>query len=302
MGIKMEDKTILITGATSGLGRASAFAFAKRGANLAIVGRDVQKTKALKEMLSQKTGNNTISVFIADLEKQADIRKFAADFTAQNNQLHVLVNNAGAYFVKREETVDGYERSFALNHLAPFLLTNLLLDTLKASSPARIINVASDAHKMVKSMNWDDLMFKNNWPLLGWNVYCHSKLANMYFTFKLARMLENSGVTANCLHPGFVRSGLAKNNGRYSAVLVKFLMMFATPAEDAAKTVVWAAESDDMNGISGKYLYQKKIVASSKHAQDITAADRLWELSCELTGVNPIVAKVEDATDSRHQE
>ncbi len=282
----MKNKSILITGATSGLGRASAFAFAEKGANLAIVGRDAQKTKALKEMLSQKTGNNTISVFIADLEKQADIRKLAVDYTAQHNRLHVLVNNAGAYFAKREETVDGYERSFALNHLAPFLLTNLLLDTLKASSPARIINVASDAHKMVRGMNWDDLMFENNWPILGWNVYCQSKLANMYFTFKLSRMLENSGVTANCLHPGFVRSGLAKNNGRYSAVLVKFLMMFATSAEHAAETVVWAAESDNMNGISGQYLYHKKLVTPSKHAQDHTAADRLWELSCELTDEN----------------
>ncbi len=281
----MKDKICLVTGATSGLGRAAAFAFAGMGATLIVVGRDKEKTENLLNELRGVSGNSRIEHIIADLEQQESITRLAEEFMSRHDSLHVLINNAAGYFAKREETKDGYERTFALNHLGYFLLTNLLLDVIKKSEPARIVNVSSDAHRTIKEMNWDDLQFKKKWPLLGWNVYSQSKLANIYFTYELARRLKDTEVTANCIHPGFVRSGLAKNNGWYAKIIVSLLAIAAKTPEKAAETVVWAANSKEMEGVSGKYLRRLQIVSSSDISYDEEAAGRLWSTSCELTGV-----------------
>ncbi len=282
----MKNRVCLITGATSGLGRATAYALAETGANLVVAGRNQGKTEQLIVDLRKISTSARIDYLIADLEQPESVKQLAEQFLSIHNRLHVLINNAGAYYVKREETQDGFERTFALNHLSYFLLTNLLIDTMKKSTPARVVCVASDAHRLVRGLNWEDLQYKRKWPFMGWNTYCQSKLANVYFTYELAARLKGSGVTANVLHPGFVRSGLAKNNGLSARIVVQLLAVVAKPPAKAAETVIWAATSDDMAGVSGKYLTRKKIVRSSKVSCDGEAAERLWKISCEMTGLS----------------
>ena len=270
----------MITGATSGIGRASAIDLGKLGAKLILVGRN----RALGEELVreiQRAGNNDVELMIADLESQAQIRKLAADFLATKQPLHVLMNNAGVFNMKRRTTSDGLEQVFAINHLAYFMLTLLLLDRIKESAPARIINVSSDLHQRA-SLKFDDLGGERAYG--GMSSYGQSKLANILFTYELARRLEGTGVTVNCVHPGAVATNLARNNG-LTTVAWKLASTFMKSAETGARTQVYLASSPEVEGVTGKYFIDSKEARSSSESHDANVARRLWEVSAQMTGL-----------------
>ncbi len=205
----MNGKICLVTGGTNGIGKSTALELARMGATVIVVGRDAQKTSHVLEEIRAASGNQNVNSLLADLSSQQEVRGLADQFKSKYSRLHVLINNAGGFFMRRQIRVDGIEMTFALNHLASFLLTNLLLDTIKASAPARIINVSSNAHTSGK-IEFDNLQGEREY---GPRAYDNSKLANILFTMELARRLEGTGVTVNALHPGFVATGFAKNNG-----------------------------------------------------------------------------------------
>ena len=223
MNVKLKDnmngKVCLVTGGTNGIGKSTALELARMGATVVIVGRDAQKTSEVVQEVRAASGNPNVNSLLADLSSQQEVRRLAHEFKNKYSQLHILLNNAGAVFMQRQLSVDGVEMTFALNHLASFLLTNLLLDTIKASAPARIINVSSNAHTTGK-IEFDNLQGERNYSP---RVYENSKLANILFTRDLARRLEGTGVTVNALHPGFTATGFAKNNGKVMATLVSIL-------------------------------------------------------------------------------
>jgi NAD(P)-dependent dehydrogenase (short-subunit alcohol dehydrogenase family) len=272
--MNMNGKICLVTGATNGIGKATAQALAQMGATVVIVGRNPAKCEAVVSEIRHNSGNNNVEALIADLSMMVEVRRVAAQFKAKYEKLHVLVNNAGGTFRKREVTSEGFEKTFALNHLNYFLLTNLLLDTLKASAPARIINVASDAHKGTR-LNFDDLQSEKSS-----NAYGRSKLANVVFSYELARRLSGTGVTANVLHPGLVRTGFADSLGAVPSAVIGFFMRFVglTP-EQGAQTSVYLATSTDVENVTGKYWEKSKAVQSSRAAYDETTWTRLWEVS-----------------------
>lgn len=281
----MQNKTCLVTGATSGVGKATAQALADMGATVVIVGRNAEKTERVVDAIKAETGNTAVTSLLADLSIQADIRELASAFQQRHARLDVLVNNAGGIFLDRQLSADGIEMTFAVNHLNYFLLTNLLLDTLKASAPARIINVASDAHRF-GPLDFEDLQSEHAYA--AFNVYGRSKLANILFTVELAHRLEGTGVTANALHPGFVNSGFGKNNrnGLWRGLFVKLYdwigPIIARSPEKAAETVVYLATSPDVSGVTGQYFVDCKPKTPSADATDRTAAARLWQVSAEM--------------------
>lgn len=276
----MHGKTCMITGATAGIGEVTAQAMAQMGANVIVVGRSQEKCVASVSLIKEKTGNTSVEYLLADLSSQAQIRELVAQFHNRHDRLDVLVNNAGGAFVRRQESIDGIEMTFALNHLNYFLLTNLLLDTIKASAPARIVNVSSNSHYGA-SINLDELEGKRKY---WWNdAYGQSKLANVLFTYELARRLEGTSVTANALNPGFVATEIGKNNG----VLVRLFLWVArrralTP-EEGARTSVYLASSPQVAEVSGKFFVKEKQVESDPASYDVEAARRLWEVSAEMT-------------------
>ncbi|CAN5137474.1 SDR family oxidoreductase [soil metagenome] len=280
----MQNKTVLITGGNAGIGLETARALAQQGATVVIVARDVIKGEQAVADIKQTTGNEKVSFMKCDLGSQKQIRQLAADFKAKHNRLDVLVNNAGAFFSEYGETEDGIERQFAINHLGPFLLTNLLLDWLKASAPARIVNVASRAHYRGR-INFDDLYFRKNYD--GFiKAYGQSKLANVLFTNELARKLEGTGVTVNSLHPGVVATDIAlkesKGIYRFGWWLWKHFMI--TPAQ-GAETSIYLASSPAVDGVTGKYFDKSKAIPAAKQALDKNIAAQLWEVSEKLTGL-----------------
>jgi retinol dehydrogenase-12 len=270
---KMDGKTVLITGATNGIGKAAALELAKMGASLVIVGRNPAKTQDTVAEIKATSGNPNVEYLLADLSSMAEVRKLAEAFKSKHARLDVLINNAGAMFAKRQETVDGYEMTFAINHLSYFLLTNLLLDTLKASAPARIINVSSDAHR-IGELDFDDLHSTRGYGMGGMRAYGISKLANVMFTYELARRLEGTGVTANVLHPGFVATGFGRNNGTWLDLGMRLAHLFAISPEKGAETIVYLASSPQLIGVTGKYWEKGREVASSKPSYDQEAARR----------------------------
>ena len=278
----MKGKTVLITGGTNGIGKVTAQELAKMGAEVVIIGRSAEKTKATVAAIKEQSGNNAVGSIVADLSSLAEVRRAAAEFKAQHQRLDVLVNNAGAVFASRQASVDGYELTFALNHLAYFLLTTLLLDTLKASAPARIVNVSSDAHRGAK-LNFDDLQHTHSYGMGGFGVYSDSKLANILFTYELARRLEGTGVTANVLHPGFVASGFGRNNKGLMNLIMGVITRFALSEEQGAQTSIYLASSSEVEGVSGKYFDKSTAVQSSPESYDEAAQKRLWEISEEMT-------------------
>ncbi len=277
-------KICLITGATSGIGRSSAFALAGLGAKLFLLCRNAQRADALRAEIADSTGNRAIEVLLADLASQSEIRRAAAEFLATGEPLHVLLNNAGVVLTARSETVDGIETTFAVNHLAYFLLTNLLLERLRASAPARIVNVASDAHRLSGALDFDDLGSRRSYSAM--RVYGRSKLANLYFTTELARRLEGSGVTVNAAHPGAVRTELGQNN---DAPILKLLTGLVRPffrsPEQGARTSVWLCASPAVEGVTGGYFANCKARTPHRVASDAAAARRLWDESAKLTGL-----------------
>lgn len=275
----IKDKTVLVTGATNGIGKVTALRLAEQGAHVVIVSRSAQKCAAVSEEIRTQSGNARVEWIAADLATLAGVEEAAAEFRARHQQLHVLINNAGGVFVDRIETADGYEMTFALNHLSYFRLTQLLQDLLIASAPARIVNVSSDAH-YGGSMNFDDLMGVKKYS--SWAAYSQSKLANVLFTYALARRLEGTGVTANALHPGFVATGFGRNNGGLMGMVMPLVQLFAIKPEKGAETSVFLATSPTVTGVSGKYFASCKPKESSKASYDVTAQDRLWSISEQL--------------------
>ncbi|MBI1258315.1 MAG: SDR family NAD(P)-dependent oxidoreductase [Chloroflexi bacterium] len=280
----MNGKTVLITGGTNGIGKVTALELAKQGAAVVIIGRSPRKTAETVAAIQQQSGSQSVESIIADLSSMAEVRRAASEFKARHSRLDVLVNNAGAVFAQRQQTVDGYEMTFALNHLAYFLLTNLLLDTLKASAPARIVNVSSDVHKGAK-LNFDDLQHQRSYGMGGLNVYGESKLANVLFTNELARRLQGTGVTVNSLHPGMVRTGFGRNNGGMMRLIMPVIQRFGISEEEGAQTSIYLASSPEVEGVTGKYFDKSKATPSSPESYDEAAQKRLWAVSEELTGV-----------------
>lgn len=277
----MQGTTCMITGASSGIGRATALALAGMGARMVLICRDRGRGEETTAEIVAKTGNSDVWLLLADLSSQAEVRRVAADFLASDRPLHVLINNAGVVNLQRTVTVDGIESTFAVNHLAYFLLTELLLDRLRRSAPARIVNVASDAHKF-GALDFDDLGNERRYRAM--RVYGQSKLANILFTNELAQRLEGSGVTANSLHPGAVATGLGKNNGAWARALIALLRPFFRTPDNGAATSVYLASSPDVEGVSGKYFANCRQHRPSRAAQDPDAARRLWDISERLVG------------------
>lgn len=284
----MNGKVVLITGATNGIGKVTAIELARQGATVVIVGRSADKTLATVKEIQQATGHQQqVDYLLADLSSMAQVRRLAADFKKKYSRLDVLVNNAGATFTTRQETVDGYEMTFATNHLAYFLLTTQLLDLLKASAPSRIVNVSSDAHTIGK-IDFDDLHANKSFGMMGFAAYGNSKLANILFTYELARRLEGTGVTVNVLHPGFVATGFGRNNvGFFRGALQLFQRIGGLSPEKGAETIIYLASSPEVEGITGKYWYKRKPLASSTASYNVETARRLWEISEELVNAVP---------------
>jgi NAD(P)-dependent dehydrogenase (short-subunit alcohol dehydrogenase family) len=302
----MVGKTCLVTGATAGIGQVTARELARLGARVVIVGRSKERCATTTEAIRRETGSLSVEFLVADLSSQAEVRRVAREFLERHDRLHVLVNNAGALFAQRQESVDGIEMTLALNHLAYFLLTGLLLDTLKASAPARVVNVSSRAHEDISGLNFDDLQARMHartfWgygeskfssilftlfaPMRhpAFLQYARTKLANLLFTYELARRLEGTGVTVNALHPGFVASRFMAGNGALGWFMRRWAVLFAVSAEEGAKTSVYLATSPEVEGVTGKYFAKQKPVVSSPASLDEAAARRLWQQSEELTG------------------
>jgi retinol dehydrogenase-14 len=279
----MAGRTCLVTGATSGIGKATATGLARLGADLVLVARDPARGQATVAEIQAATGNPRVEVLLADLSSQASVRRAAEELRRGHDRLHVLVNNAGGYWATRHVTVDGLELTFALNHLAYFLLTNLLLDLLRASAPARIVNVTSGAQATGR-IHFDDLQFERRYR--GQAAYNQSKLANVLFTYELARRLEGSGVTVNCVHPGVVRTNFGRDDmGPVMRLLTPLARPFMRTPEQGADTPVWLASSSGVEGVTGRYYARRQARRSSGRSYDPELARRLWRVSEELAGL-----------------
>ncbi|MDQ3860120.1 MAG: SDR family oxidoreductase [Actinomycetota bacterium] len=278
----MGGKVVLITGGTSGIGKAAAAALAGMGATVVITGRNEERGKRALQEIREESGNDGVELILADLTVQDEVRRLAEELRERHNQLEVLVNNAGLVLSERTETPDGIETQLAINHLAPFLLTNLLLDLLKESAPSRIVTVSSDAHRWAK-IDLDDLQSRKRYR--GMQVYGKTKLANIMFTYELAERLEGTGVTANCMHPGGVNTNFGNNQGGPMNLLFRLFKPFMRSPEQGADTLIYLASSPEVEGMTGKYLADRKVKAASDAAYDETTRKRLWEASEELTGL-----------------
>jgi retinol dehydrogenase 14 len=277
----MGGKVALVTGGTSGIGKATAMALAAMGADVVVVGRDRERgEKAAAEIRAQTGGK--VDLALADLSSQAGVRELAEGFRSRYDRLDVLVNNAGLVQSTRTETADGLETTFATNHLAPFLLTNLLLDLLKKSAPSRVVTVSSEAERW-GNIDFDDLQSKKKYR--GFPVYGMTKLANIMFTYELAERLEGTGVTATCMHPGAVNTRFGTNNSGPMTILFRAFKPFMRTPEQGADTVIWLASSPDVEGLSGRYYADRKPLEPKKIANDPAARRRLWEESERLTGL-----------------
>ena len=286
----LQGKICLITGGTNGIGKSTAQGLARLGATVVIVGRNAQKTSQVVEEIRSVTGNPNVDSLLADLSSQQDVRRLASDFKRKYSQLHVLLNNAGGTFTTRQLSVDGIEMTLALNHLAYFLLTNLLLDTLIASAPARIINVSSDAHSRGK-IDFDNLEGERSYSSFG--PYGNSKLANILFTTELARRLEGTGVTVNALHPGFTRTGFGKNNpGFFMKIMGVVVPLIARSPEKGAVTSIYLASSPEVQSITGKYFVDCKVTQPALQATDSAVAKKLWDVSAEMVHLTDVVPEV----------
>ena len=277
----MLGKTCLVTGATLGIGRETALGLARIGARVVIVGRDYTRTREAAAQIAREAGAGDVDYLVADLSSQSEVRRLAEAFGGKYPKLDVLVNNAGAVFTRRETTADGIERTWALNHLAEFLLTWLLLERLRAGAPARVVNVASAAHTSGR-INFDDLQGDKKYSGIG--AYAQAKLANIMFTYALARRLEGSGVTANCLHPGVVATGFGHNTPGLMSTLLKLARPLLITPQKGAATSIYLASSPDVANVSGKYFAKCKPLAASKLSRDTAAQERLWDVSERQTG------------------
>ena len=281
----MKDNVCVITGASSGIGEATALRLAGMGMMVAIVARDQERGQAAVAEIKAATGNPDVDLLLADLSSQAEVRRLAEEVKSRYPHLDVLINNAGVAPIKRQTTVDGLEMAFAVNYLAPFLLTNLLLGSLKASAPARVVNVAGDFHRKA-TMRFDDLMSERDYN--GVRANNQAKLALILFTYELARRLGGTDVTANCLHPGPVATDAPLKDPDLSTVgrfMYRLVRTFFQSPEKGAETPVHLASSAEIAGLTGKYFIKKRAVASSPESYDEDIARRLWATSAQLTGL-----------------
>lgn len=278
---EMRGRTCLITGANRGIGKVTAVGLAEMGADLVLLCRDRKRGEAVQQEILAIAGVGNVELLVCDLGSQKQVRSAADEFLSTDRPLHVLINNAGVTFNKRSETDDGTEATFAINHLGPFLLTGLLLDRIKQSAPARIVNVSSVLHKIGGGLKFDDLNATHGYR--GTRVYGRSKLANILFTRELARRLEGTGVTANSLHPGSVASDFGQNNGGLARRAIKAMAPIRKSPHHGARTSIYLASSPEVEGVSGKYFADSKEKEPSSRAKNDADAKRLWEVSAAMT-------------------
>jgi len=278
----MRDKVVVITGATSGIGEVAADRLAQKGARIVFVARDRARGEEMRKHLRAIAGHAEHTVHYADLSRLSEMKRVAEAIAVMEPQIDVLINNAGALFTHRQVTEDGLERTFALNHMSYFIVTNLLLGRLRGTPGARIVSTASDAHKG-KRLRFDDLQSARGYS--GFAVYGRTKLMNILFTRELARRLAGSGVTANCLHPGFVSTRFGDQSGGFMSLAVRIAKNFAITPEQGAETIIYLASSPAVEGKSGGYYCKCKPDTPSRAAQNDTDAARLWEISAKISGV-----------------
>ncbi len=279
----MAGKTCVVTGATSGIGAAAAHALAQAGAHVVVAGRDAARCQSTVDAIRAATGNANVEPVMADLTSLTEVRRLAAELKERCPRIDVLANNAGAYFAKREQTPEGFERTWALNVLTPFLLTHLLLDRLVASAPARVINTSSAAHERAR-LRPEDL--NGGAGRAGFRAYGRSKLALNLLTYEFARRVDPSTVTVNAYHPGFVASRFGWNNGRVYRGAIRFLgRTFGISSEEGADTLVYLASAPEVAGISGRYFFERRAVQSSPLSYDRTLGGRVWDVCARETGI-----------------
>ncbi len=279
----MEGKTCVVTGATSGIGAAAVRELARMGAHVVVAGRDAERCQTTVDAIRAATGNAAVESVVADLSSLAEVRRLASELKVRYPRIDVLANNAGAYFAKRAETSEGIERTWALNVLAPFLLTSLLLDRLEASAPARVINTSSNAHERAR-LRPEDLDGRPK-PA-GFRAYGRSKLALNLLTYEFARRVDPKAVTVNAYHPGFVASHFGWNNGRVYRGAIRLLSRgFGVSSEAGADTLVYLASAPEVAGTTGRYFHERKAVPSSPLSYDRTLAERLWDVCARDTGL-----------------
>jgi retinol dehydrogenase 14 len=287
----MTGRTVLVTGGTGGIGKATAVGLAALGARVAITGRDRRRTEEAAADI-RAAGGPEVDVFVADMSSQAEVRRLASEVLDGLPRLDVLVNNVGGFWNSRRVTVDGLEHTFALNHLAPFLLTNLLLDRLKENAPSRVVTVSSGAQAMGR-IDFDDLQGERAYS--GQRAYNQSKLANVLFTYELARRLDGSGVTANVLHPGVVRTAFgAEDPGTLQRLFVPLARLFMKRPEQGAATSIHLASAPELEHVSGQYFANREPKRSSSRSYDDAVAARLWDVSCALTGISGASLRKDD--------
>ena len=279
----MKNKVCIVTGANAGIGLETTRELAKKGATVVMVCRNQERGEKALEDIQNSTGNKQIYLFIADLSSQKQIRAFASEFLERFDRLDVLVNNAGVFLPSHQLTEDGFEATFAINHLAYFLLTHLLLDVIKQTPESRIVNVSSNAH-LSASINFDALENVN--PYNGYVAYGQSKLANVLFTYELARQLEGTGVTCNALHPGVVATNIANHGTSFFTVFFRLFSPFFKSPSSGAATSVYLATSPEVANISGKYFADRAEKKSSTVSYNTAHAKKLWDISTRLTGLS----------------
>jgi len=281
--VSMAGATVLVSGGTGGIGKATAIGLARLGARVGITGRDRARAEAAADNIRTASGNPVVDTYVADMSSQAQVRRLAQEVLDAYPRLDVLVNNVGGFWNTRHNTADGLEHTFALNHLAPFLLTNLLLDRLRASASARIVTLSSGAQAMGR-IDFDDLQGERSYS--GQRAYNQSKLANVMFTYELARRLIGTGVTATVLHPGVVRTAFgAEDPARWHRAFFPLVRPFMKTPERGAETPIYLASDPEVDSVSGRYFANRKPRKSSKASYDVAAQARLWQVSAELVGL-----------------
>jgi NAD(P)-dependent dehydrogenase (short-subunit alcohol dehydrogenase family) len=279
----MQGKTVMVTGASSGIGKAAALGIAKLGARVVMVCRSPDKGKRAVESVIDASGNKNVELMVCDLSLMSNVRELAVDFAASHKVLNVLVNNAGSVFQGYRETSDGFERTMALNYFSPFLLTNLLMPALRAGSPSRVVNVASVSH-FGGRLDLGDINGKNAHGGFGMQAYGRSKLALVLFTYELARRWADEGISVNCMHPGAVRTSIWSHSG-FASPIVRLVSLFMRSPEKGAETVVYLATSPEAEGVTGKYYFDLKARHSSATSYDERLASELWTASEKATGL-----------------
>ena len=281
--LPMAGKVVLVTGATGGIGKATAIGLATMGARVGITGRDLIRAEQAAADIRSASGNPAVDVFVADMSSQAEVRRLAGAVLDAYPRLDVLVNNVGGFWAHRHPTADGLEHTFALNHLAPFLLTNLLLDRLKASAPARVVTVSSGAQAAGR-IDFDDLQGARSYS--GQRAYSQSKLANILFTNELARRLQDTGVTANSVHPGVVRTNFgSEDQAGFFRIISPVVRPFLKTPTQGAWTPIYLASSPDVEGITGQFFANRKPKTANKAAGDVDVTARIWRVSADLVGL-----------------